>query len=585
MSSLFKRLGEALPERRPPSKDAFQADARQLKRWLDALPLANAGVAARMLYQALRELNRMTLDPVYRLSALEMMRVPLGQLADAIDRQIVGSTFPLPPAKAALGASARELQKEAAEGYRIAAVELCAPEGKVPFLRGKAAALALERAIAHLGAELCKGYFLYATPPEGLWRMMNTCFAFARAIKVDDKEVDDAQLNNAGISPRISYMHALLLAISNPYRLAQKEVHEAYHVTRAWAPLCTLHEGAGKADEFTVPTDEDRGPGYLPEERSSDVGAMLCFSAAPLQRELERQLQLSANVGGNLSFRYRQANATTVSPELVRRLMQSWQPLASRHHARLPAGHELDTLVGLHAVHYSLAGGVDFESFVRRACGTVLHASERERLSGWAANGADAGKPETLRARVIDQSLGGYRLEWNQSDTARARIGELIAVAPVGDDDDERDWMVGQIRWLRLSPDGKVDAGVELLARRARPSVLRALDQHGHPRPSVRAVWLENPHAGQAPANGNGNGNGHANGNGNGGAKHSILAPSVLERGAQRYEVRTTPDRYSDAEEPDVRVLQGISVVEQFGSYIRLVPTDNAVVEPSFTAL
>ena len=56
MSTLFKRLGESLPERRPPSKDTFQADPRQLKRWLDALPLANAGVAARMLYQALRVL-------------------------------------------------------------------------------------------------------------------------------------------------------------------------------------------------------------------------------------------------------------------------------------------------------------------------------------------------------------------------------------------------------------------------------------------------------------------------------------------------------------------------------------------------
>ncbi len=563
MSSYFKRLGENLAERRPPSKDTFQADPKLLKRWLEALPLANAGVAARMLYQALRELNRLTLDPVQRLSALEAMRPSLMQLSDAIDRQVVGSTFPLPPAKAQLGATARELQKEMAEAYRIAAYELCAPEGKVPFLRGKTAALALERTIAHLGAELCKGYFLYATPPDGVWRMIHACYAFARQLKIDDKEVEDPQLNGAAVSPRLSYLHALLLGISNPYRLGQKEVLEAYHVSRAWASLCQLREGAGSDSDFTVPLDEDRGPGYLPEERQVDAGAVLSFSAAPLERELDRQLQLASEVGGNLSFRFKGANATTVSPELVRRLMQSWQPLASRHHPRLPAGHLLETLVGLHAVHYVLSG-VDFESFVRRACGTVIHASERERLSSWANQGGDTAKPETLTARVVDQSLGGYRLEWDQTDTARARVGELVAVSLAEDGDDDREWMVGIIRWLRLSPSGKVDAGVELLARRARPSVLRALDAGGHPRPSVRAVWLENPRQG------------------NGASRYSVLAPSVLERGAPRYELRTAPEIYSDAEEPDIRIMGAINVLESAGTYIRVVPQEVGQFEDSY---
>ena len=145
MSAFYRRLGEGLPERRAPGADAFSTEARQLRQWIAALPMANASATARQLYQALRAINRLRIDPVERIAALEALRRPVSQIAENVDRQIVGSTFPLPPAKAQLGTVARDLQEEMALGYRMALLDLVGSDGKIPFMRGKSVASCARR--------------------------------------------------------------------------------------------------------------------------------------------------------------------------------------------------------------------------------------------------------------------------------------------------------------------------------------------------------------------------------------------------------------------------------------------------------
>jgi hypothetical protein len=251
------------------------------------------------------------------------------------------------------------------------------------------------------------------------------------------------------------------------------------------------------------------------------------------------------------------AAAVSVSADLVRRLLSNWQFNPERAHRRLPAGHLLDTAVGMHAVHFFLAGGVDFEAVVRRACGTAVHVTERERSGGF--GGTEVSRPEVHRARVLDQGLGGYRVLWERADAVRARIGEVVAVAASTTTDDpgevahdERDWMVGTIRWMRIGANGSVDAGIELLAREARVAVVRSMDAQRHPRPSARGLLLLAPR-------------------GDGAWPAAVIAPALLERGAPSYEFRAMPGRWSSAEELDIIELREIEVAEQTGSYLRIL--------------
>src|SRR5690606_26479958 len=110
-------------------------------------------------------------------------------------------------------------------------------------------------------------------------------------------------------------------------------------------------------------------------------------------------------------------------------------------------------------LHFHLAGSLDFDSFMRQVRGVAEHDGSTVRAA-WALSGSDMGRVPTVPARVLDQSLGGYRLVWAGGDGARARVGELVGLAMPGEAD-ERDWMVGVIRWLRQDEQDQVEAGVE----------------------------------------------------------------------------------------------------------------------------
>src|SRR5687768_714598 len=125
MSEFARRLAQSLPERHAPERGSFQSEPKALKAWIDALPLANASATARLLFQGLRDLNHLRVDPAQRLAALEALRGPVAQIAETVDRQIIGSTFPLPPQKQQLGGIAQDFQRELATGYTIAALDLC----------------------------------------------------------------------------------------------------------------------------------------------------------------------------------------------------------------------------------------------------------------------------------------------------------------------------------------------------------------------------------------------------------------------------------------------------------------------------
>ena len=120
MSEAYRRLVEHLPPRSPAGARDLNADPRALRAVLDALPMANFGVALKRLLDALQALNRHSFDGAQRLDGLEVLRESASQLLASADRQIGGTSFPLPRQKAELGELALQFRGEFATGYRIA---------------------------------------------------------------------------------------------------------------------------------------------------------------------------------------------------------------------------------------------------------------------------------------------------------------------------------------------------------------------------------------------------------------------------------------------------------------------------------
>lgn len=547
MNDAYQRLRDDLPERHPPDASAFPTEARRVKAWVDALPRANQQATLRQLHDALLSLKGLRLDGPQRLLAMETLRPSLLDGINLLDKQLQNTTFPLPPGKAQLAEQIHALQRELALAYRLAVVELCAPSGGVPFLKGSLVTLALERALHHGSRDLASCYFMYRTPRPGTWAALNALFRFARQLRLDDKAVEEPAERMA-LGVRQAYAQALLLALSNPYRFGQREQAELWPLTRDLAAQLELVDHRPDQDGFAVAPAEDRGPGYLPEEREAGGGVLLWVKLAPLREALEHALQ--GDPGGSVQVRFRTGRTVVASAELLRRLRAGWVHASERHHQRLGAGHTLDTVIGLTGLHFYLAGHLDFDSFMRQVRGVAAHDGSTERAT-WASNGAEVGRSPVVRARVLDQSLGGYRLSWGRDAALRARVGELVGVS-ISSDESERDWMVGVIRWLRYDPQGDVDAGIELLARRAHAVGLRCLDARGQPKAPLRAIQIDCLRA-------------------NGGAALHFLAPAVLDSNAPRIEVSRAvdPEDFDPDGEP-VAECSDILVLENAGDYLLL---------------
>jgi hypothetical protein len=561
MSAIFQRMAKALPERHAPGKSSFATESKALREWIDHLPLANPAATGRLLLNALREMNQLRLDPAQRGTALEALRGPTMQVIASLDRTINADTFPLPAAKQQLGQQISDFDREMALGYIALVHDICAPAGAVPFLRGKPVTLALVRAIQHYGALLYRAYVLYLSPPAGVWQMLHDLFRFAVAVRLDEKPVADPLNASVETSVRGAYMHALLYALSNPYRFTQRENGEIYQLTRLLSAYCELRPGRAPEGAIAVQVESDIGPGYLPEEREVPVDGVWAFQISALARFVEGEVAGLGPGEDSVLLRPKNAQPLRVDLALLEKLAHGWAGTSGRGHTRLPAGHRLDCVIGLHAVHYVLCENMDFDAFLRSIRGVAISLRESDRIAAWTSSpAADALRLVRHGVKVLDQSLSGYRLQWDKLDGVRVKVGELLALAPPTEDGDLQDWMIGSIRWLRFHSLDTMEAGVELLSRRAIPVGLRSFDGHGAPRAPMRGLLLE-PLAGDA-----------------GVAAQTILAPHLFDRAATEVELMRAADPFAAVPEPTVEILGHLRVIER-GGYLQIVLETSAAAE------
>jgi hypothetical protein len=544
----YDRLREDVGSRQRPGKDSFPTQVKAVKAWIEALPLANAGATARLLYNGLKEFNQLDVDPLQRLEILELLRTPLGFVIGGMDKHIVGQPLPLPQQKKQIGTVMRDFQLEMARGYRLCVVDLCAPRGAIPFLRGRYVSQAVVRHLQYVGQWLLKAYLCYTDAPAGAWAEAHRMMAFAYSQSIHEKFVTDPQLPGASLSPQSVYVQMALLFITNPYRLTQREIYAVDAACRVWSAYCDLHYDARGSGVFLVDLDGDAPPGV---RAGADAERQWRLDTGPLVRFVRSQLATGVGRDGLLVPKSRLGQAEGLAPELLERLLIAWGFSGERAHQRLPAGHYLDGALGLQAAHYLLAQGRDFNVFVNALSGGGVRLTERERSAAWSQASAENGRPSVTPVKVIDQSVGGYRLCFEKAENLRARVGELVALSPPlvegEEEDSERDYMIGFLRWLRGGPGDTLEAGVQLLSRRAEAVAVRVFTDPARSDVIHRGLLLEplNPDDSSGP---------------------TLLVPSLLDETAP-CELLRMPDEFGLEERQVVTQIGAMKLLENTGSY------------------
>jgi hypothetical protein len=546
MSHTFPLLADGMPGSRGLGASAFPADARKTRLWVAALPRANATGTQQSLALALDSLAGQRLEGSQRLSVLEELRPAINESIGLLKREYAGSALPLPASKAAAAHQVEEFHVSLAHGYRRAAVEICAPAGNIPMLRGGTVATALARSAWHYAQGLAVAWRVYRAPAAGVWQGLHRVHAFAAEHRLDVRGVDDA-LAGGSVEIRVLYHQVLLMAISHPLAFSQQEQDLLWQGTREFASRCAVSRTVPRDNAPVVPEDADRGPGpgVVGETPTQwlDMSAFCSVVDAAIARQRDGQAELMPARG----------HGVRVPVEMLERLRRSFGLSAARTHKRLPASHGLRTVFGLSSLHFYLAGQRDFESFMRQAEQHIVHHVDR---ASWSLAATDASRVPVHEAAVLDQSLGGYRMSWPKASQIRARVGELVGLT-FADADEYPEWMLGVVRWLRYEPDGGLSAGVELISRRTAAVGLRVHDGDGGTGEPIRALEMHSL---------------------DDDAELNFLAPNSLDCGATRIEV--VRDQASGAgDEPGVEeILAGVDVLLNAGDYALLRPLRNDLV-------
>lgn len=541
MSEGYRLLSEGMPSSRGAGMATFLADARKAKQWVAALPRANALATQQSLAQALDSLSGQRLDGAQRLAVLEELRPAIGESIGLLKGEYAGSALPLPTAQASAAKQVEAFHLAMAHGYRKAAVEFCAPAGNVPMLRGSSVATALARAAWHYSQAISVAWRVYRAPGPGAWQGLHRIYHFALDLRLDGKSIED-QLARSPVEIQAVYLQSLLMAVTHPLAFSQLEQDLLWQITADFATRCALLRAEPRENAPVVPEDADRGPGpgALGETHALwlDMGPFCAEVDASLARERDGFANLMPSRGTGIR----------VSVEMLQRLKRSFGLAAARSHKRLAASHSLRTVFGLSSLHFHLAGQRDFDSFIRHASMQIVHVADRVE---WARSGTDASRVPVHEARVLDQSLGGYRMAWDHAQQIRARVGELVGLT-LADADEDPEWMLGVIRWLRYEVDGSLSAGIELISRLTVAVGLRVHGKDGLAQEPIRALEMYALEDGQ---------------------QINFLAPNSLDSDATRIEVVRDHGNAATAEEPRVEeMLAGVDVLLNAGDYALLRP-------------
>lgn len=493
MAEDYDELVRGLPER-PADGSAAPGDV-----WatIQQLPLASPLRAATTLTGILEQLrSAAAFGPGERARCLGAAAVALTALRGGVQAQIAVESHPLPAAKAELAATVLQLQGLYGDAACRAVHEMTASAGRVSlFARARVAGM-LAEALASLADALVLSYQLYQAPPAGVWQRLHAAYGFAAARGLARRETVAAD-GRARLGER--YAAALLLAMSNPYACQRSELVAVAAACQALASVARLAPAAEAATAPATGTD-DAGPGYVPQERIAAGQGELALDVTPVVAAAREALDVAGDDAAEVALRRRHAATVTLPRNLLLRLIKAWQGRVERDFRRERAGHVLDTVLGLHMVHLALTGGQSFESFERQLNGQEIEISTHN-AAAW-IDGASRSAFAVTPARVLDQSLGGYRLLWPADHGLRVRIGELVGLAPGHDDAGDpaveatRDvppWLIGIVRWLRTETDGGVHVGIELVAHHARPAAVRGIDAEGNRGPVRRALVIDGP--------------------------------------------------------------------------------------------
>ncbi|MGH8751385.1 MAG: hypothetical protein ACREUV_06740 [Burkholderiales bacterium] len=434
----------------PPPGEGLQLKAetrlKQLKAWLEALPLANVTEAARSVSDALSSLNRIALGDDARFKLLELYGPAIDNLVEELQLKYIQVSLPLPEKSRQAAALARTLFTELAYGYKM--VLLARLDRRISF-GATHLHLVIQRALAALSKVLSVFYKTYSPAPEGVWAEIHQLAELALQRSLHDEPLDGGQHSVGG-----TYKQTLLLALANPYKLMQGEADRVNDYLAAHSNVAKLYpwqQTQGTLAFFLINLESDSPPKSMEQEGEPNPRSHILLSTDALVSSLHEQIAKleSGRPPKQLSLPDYAKEAAYLN--LMRRLLKDWTVVPKRKFKRTVNNSTMEICAGLRAIcHFINRSGAegeaaDFAANQTAGTGSAVVAGNQFASSLWV---------------VTNESAGGLGLKRLSETGGQIRVGEIVGLRLLGG----QQWNIGVVRRVMGGDSENVELGVQMLA-------------------------------------------------------------------------------------------------------------------------
>ncbi len=310
-------------ETQPGKLKSFEPKA--LEQWLFELPTANPGLATRLIQDFVVDFNTLKMPFQLRLDALELMRPKIIIMEDYLRSRLIRTAFPKEENDLKILQVLAAIEREFTIGYWIVLKELTYRQ--VSWFQGKSLALSLQRCIKGLSSVVISHFIMGLPIPDWVWIDLHSLYKLSVKLKKDDVKVPDPtnHLNKAS-TPEECYRQVLLLCLSRPTGLMQKEIPLVYNFIENLFPLFNLNAHAipGQAMQYAVMTDEDKPPFAQIEMNTARNSATIYLDFTRLYKALEKKDKFISQTETRFASMHLKNHEEKPTAELLDYLEQRW---------------------------------------------------------------------------------------------------------------------------------------------------------------------------------------------------------------------------------------------------------------------
>ncbi len=456
-----------VPELTTADAGSFPQDPDEVATWLARLDPLESDADARELLRGLTHSNRLVNDVDRRRTSLVHFLGPLRAVHEQLMESARAQPLPLTRDFSRDAALADALLRE-----EFAAFRLLLADSQSPL---EADARRAMHALLRRAALAVHGH--QAIPAE-LWRDAHNLYQFSESHELSS----GAEADPAGELPldvTDHYRQLLLLGIIDPYGYRARQLPLLLEWLRERSYLIAMSTGSLDTSRIRQVNGRwlvDMARGTAPAPCGSmlvtDASKTLLIDTRPLRIETERRISTMSITRASL------LGADTLERQTLTRLTRRLEPDPYRQSRRRQARRRE-------------ARAVDCVFSHKYISARLLYESGHDSESAKRAETGNAHVEPLLTPRstgehawlVVDSSASGCQLQHPSASPGSVQVGELVSLHdpviryPDGTGSTRRDILLGIVRRVNAHPDGRLNIGIESMARAVLPVIIRRDDE------------------------------------------------------------------------------------------------------------